>query len=75
MTQGVNPLVEGNGRSNLATASHAVFADPALEQLPCREDTMLRFSELADCGRHLAIPHALTPTRTASNFLPASPEI
>jgi hypothetical protein len=67
--------VKSDDRPNLTTTSYAVFTDPTFEQLRCRKHAVLLLRELSDCGRHLAIPHDSTETRTASNFLPAGPEI
>jgi hypothetical protein len=72
----MHTLEDGDQQAALATASQSVFSNTGIQQLPGGEDAVLSLGEGADCSSCFPIPHRdLRSPRTASNFLPASPEI
>jgi hypothetical protein len=76
VTQREHPLKERDQDPAFPATSHSVFSDPKLEKLSGRNDAVLRLGEGPNRRCGISIPHP-TPLqlRTASNFLPASPEI
>jgi hypothetical protein len=76
MSQGENSLVLRNQQSTFQATPHGVLANPAFKQLPRRDNPVLNLSEGANGGGRVPISHTDSHRRrSASNFLPPSPEI
>ena len=76
MTKRIDALVHWNEQAAFASPLHGALADPAIEQLPGSQNTMLSLGQAAQHLGRRSIPHSNSvPARTASDFLSARPEI
>lgn len=76
MTERINPLVQGDEKATFPSALNHALADSTIQQLPRCQNAVLSLGQTPDNLRRRSIPHLNpAPTRTASDFLPARPEI